>query len=179
MRHRKIGAILLLTTACASAAQQTTTLTATDGSCEVSFPGEFIRHEQVSTDSGRVHVETHTYYVDTSKSKFILIYIDLSPPPRVDLKADEVINSAIAGTLKKVKGRLLAENPLTMNGNPAKAATISAGENIIIDGRFAYVKPRVYELLVHHERGVTPPFEQQFFDSFSVKTTAAPTVMHR
>jgi len=61
-----------------------------------------------------------------------------------------------------------------MNGNPAKAAIISAGENIIIDRRFVYVKLRIYELLVHHENGVTPPFEQQFFDSFSLKTAAAP-----
>jgi len=172
MRQKKICILLLLTTACATAAQETTKLTAADGSCEVSFPSEFIHHEQTSSDSGRVHVETNTYYVEISESKFVLIYIDLSPPP--PLRADEAIDSVIGGTLKNVKGRLLDESPVTMNGNPARAAVISAAENIIMDGRFVYVRPRVYELLVRHKEGVTPPFEQQFFDSFSVKAPAAP-----
>ena len=55
-----------------------------------------------------------------------------------------------------------------MKGKPAKAVTISAGENTVIDGRFLYVKPRIYELIVLHRRGLVPHFQQQFFDSFSV-----------
>jgi len=174
LRQKKICLILLLTTACVIPAQEITKLTAADGSCEVSFPSEFIHHEQVSTDSGHVHLETQTYYVETSESKFVLIYLDPSPLPRVDVNAEDVINSAIGGTLKRWKGRLLSESQLTINGNPAKATIMSAGENMIIDGRFVYVKPRIYELFVHHEKKVTPAFEQQFFDSFSLKTAAAP-----
>lgn len=176
MRQKAICIILLLMTAGATAAQETTKLTAADGSCEVSFPSEFIHHEQTSSDSGRVHVETNTYYAETSESKFVLIYIDLSQPTgtRVDIRADDAIDSVIGGTLKKVKGKLLDERPVTMNGNPARATEISAAENIIIDGRYVYVKPRVYELSVYHKMEVTPPFERQFFDSFSLKATAAP-----
>lgn len=176
MTQKRICTLLLLTAACATAAQEGTKLTAADGSCEVSFPSEFIHHEQVNSDSGRVHVETHTYYVETSESRFVLIYLDLLPPTGtgVDLRADDAIDSAIGGTLKKVNGRLLDERPVTMNGNPARAMVISAAENIEIDGRFVYVRPRVYELLVYHTKGVTPSFEQQFFDSFSLNATAAP-----
>ena len=42
------------------------------------------------------------------------------------------------------------------------------GEKTIIDGRFVYVEPRVYQILVLHRNGDTPEFQQQFFDSFSV-----------
>ena len=35
-----------------------------------------------------------------------------------------------------------------------------------------YVKPRVYELLVLHEKGLIPSFEQKFFDSFSLPQQA-------
>lgn len=173
MRQKKIGVIMLLTTACALAAQQPIKLTAPDKSFEVTFPGEFI-HEQASGDSGRAHFETNSYFFETYESKFILTYIQLSPPPPVDFDGDDAINVAIAEGVKINKGSLLTENPIAMNGNAAKAVVISVGESTIIDGRFLYVKPRVYELLVRHEKGVTPPFEQQFFDSFSLKTTAAP-----
>jgi TonB family protein len=171
MREKKIGVIMLLTTACALAAQQPIKLTAPDKSFEASFPGEFI-HEQGSGDSGRAHFETNSYFFETSESKFILTYIQLSPPPPVDFNSDEAINVAIGRTVENANGRLLTENPIAMNGNAAKAVVISVGESTTIDGRFLYVKSRVYELLVRHKKGVIPPFEQRFFDSFSLKTTA-------
>jgi hypothetical protein len=176
MRRKKSGVILLLATAFAVAAQQPVKLTAPDKSFEASVPGEFI-HEVASTDSGPVHVETHSYFFQTSESKFILTYIHLSPTPPVDLKADDAINTAISATVKLNRGRLLTESPLTMNGKTAKGVVISVGESTVIDGRFLYVRPRVYELLVRHKKGVIPPFEPRFFDSFSVKTTAAPTMV--
>jgi hypothetical protein len=173
MRQKKIGVLLLLTTACALAAQRPNKLIAPDNSFEVTFPGEFIQ-VQASGNSGRAHFETNSYFLETSESKFILTYIQLSPRPPVDFNGNDAINVAIGRAVKLNRGRLLTESPLTMKGNRAKAVVISVGESTIIDGRFLYVNPRIYELIVRHEKGVTPPFEQQFFDSFSLKATAAP-----
>jgi hypothetical protein len=158
--------ILLFTLACPVIAQQSFKLTAPDGSFEVSFPSE-PRHEQNVSDSGPVHVEVHSYSFETAESKFVVTYLQLTPPP-VDLKAGDAIDSALSGTVDNVGGKLLTQGPLIVAGQSAKAAVISVGQNTIIDGRFVYVKPRVYQLLVLHKKGVIPPFEQNFFDSFSL-----------
>ena len=160
------GTILFLTMASAVVAQQSFKLTAPDGSFEVSFPSE-PRHEQNLSDSGPVHVEAHSYSFETAESKFVVNYLHLTPSP-VDLKAGDAVDSAISGTVDNFGGKLLTQEPLTMGGQPAKAAVISVGQNTIIDGRFVYVNPRVYELLVFHRKGVIPPFEQNFFGSFSL-----------
>jgi hypothetical protein len=133
------GTILLLTMASAVVAQQSFKLTAPDGSFEVSFPSE-PRHEQNVSDSGPVHVEAHSYSFETAESKFIVTYLHLTPSP-VDLKAGDAVDSAISGTVDNFGGKLLTQGPLTVAGQPAKAAVISVGQNTIIDGRFVYVNP--------------------------------------
>jgi len=70
MRYVNVGAILLLTIHSVVAAQQPSKLIAPDKSFEATFPGEF-RHEQNISDSGRVHVESHSYSFETPESKFI------------------------------------------------------------------------------------------------------------
>jgi hypothetical protein len=157
MKRAIIGTILLSAVACA--AQQSFKLTPSDGSFEVSFPSE-PHHQEHTSDSGPIHVEAHSYSFETSASKFVLSYVILTPSP-VDLKASDALDSAIGGTLDNVKGKLLAEQSLTMKGKPAKTGIIAVGENTIIDGRFVYVKPRVYQLLVLHRKGVIPPFQRK------------------
>jgi hypothetical protein len=67
-----------------------------------------------------------------------------------------------------VGGTLLSKESVTLRGKAAKAVQISVGEDTVIDGRFVCVKPRLYQLLVIHRKGAQPPFQQQFFDSFTV-----------
>jgi hypothetical protein len=96
-----------------------------------------------------------------------LSYLVVTPSP-ADLKPTDALDSAISGTVDNVGGKLLSQNSMTMAGHPAKAAVIGVGEKTIIDARFVYAKPRVYQILVVHRNGTTPEFRQQFFDSFSV-----------
>lgn len=166
MTRAAISTILLLMMVLAASAQRSFRLIAPDKTFEISFPGE-PRHEQNISDSGPIHVEAHSYFFETPASNFMLSYVHLTPPP-ADLKASDAIDSAIGGTLDNVGGKVLDQKSLTMRGRPAKAVIIGVGENTLIDGRFVYVKPRVYQLLVLHRKGATPSFQQQFFDSFSI-----------
>jgi hypothetical protein len=167
MKQPIFWAVLLLLPVSAALAQQSFKLSPPDRSFAVRFPGE-PRHEQNISDSGPVHVEAHSYSWENSEAKFILTYFHLTPPP-VDLKAADALQSAISGTLENARGKLVAQESLTMSGSPARAVKISVGDKTVIDGRFVYVNPRVYQLLVRHKKDVQPDFEQQFFDSFTVR----------
>jgi len=137
-----------------------------DRSFEITFPSE-PRHAQNTSESGPIHVEAHSYSFETSASKFVLSYVILTPSP-ADLKPTDALKSAISGTIDNVGGKLLAQNSMTMAGHPTEAVVIGVGEKTIIDGRFVYVEPRVYQILVLHRNGDMPEFQRQFFDSFSV-----------
>jgi hypothetical protein len=147
-------------------AQQGFKLTPEDKSFAVTFPSQPV-HQQNESNTGPIHIEAHAYSVENSSWKFVLSYVHLTPLP-TDLKPSDALDSAIGGTLKNIGGKLLSEESMTVSGKPAKAVRITVGESTIVDGRFVYVKPRVYQLLVLHRNGATPPFEQQFFDSFTV-----------
>ena len=163
---RTIALTLFLVTLFAAEAQRIFRLIPPDKSFEITFPGE-PHHQQDVSDNGRIHVEAHSYSFETTASKFVLTYVHLSPPP-VDLRASDALDTAINGTVANVRGKLLDSKAVTLGGNPAKTVKIGVGANTLIDGRFIYVKPRVYQLLLLHRKGVTPAYEQQFFDSFSV-----------
>lgn len=157
---------MALIVASVALAQSAFKLTPPDKSFEATFPGK-PSHEQRLSDSDRIHSLQHAYSLKTTEGKFVLSYVHLTPPP-LDLKANDAIDAAISGTLSNVGGKLLTERSLTMKGRLAKAVTIGVGENTIIEGRFVYVQPRVYQLIVLHRQGVIPAFQQEFFDSFSV-----------
>jgi hypothetical protein len=166
VKRAPAGTIVVLIVASFAIAQSAFKLTPPDKSFEATFPGK-PTHEQNLSDSGPIHMEQNAYTFRTAEGKFVLSYLHLTPSP-VDLKASDAIDAAISGTLGNVGGKLLTEGSLTMKGKPAKDVTIGVGENTIIDGRFVYVKPRVYQLIVLHRKGVIPAFQQEFFDSFSV-----------
>jgi hypothetical protein len=172
MKRSLAIAIAFLVILSSAAAQQVFKLVSPDKSFSVSFPGE-PRHERNASDQGPFHIEGHSYTFETSASKFVLSYAQLTPAP-IDLKPNDAIDSAISGTIENVSGKLLAQKPVNVRGKPARAVTIAVGENTVIDGRFVYVNPRVYQLLVLHRPGATPSFEQRFFDSFTASTLAPP-----
>lgn len=141
-------------------------LTPSDKAFAVSFPTE-PKHEQNVADSGGFRVESHAYSCETSEYKFLLSYSQLTPPA-TGLQPKDALDSAISGTVENVRGKLVTQQEVTWKGKPAKIVTITVGTNTIIDGRFVYAKPRVYQLLVLHHRTGKPQFEQQFFDSFKL-----------
>ena len=130
-----------------------------DRSFEIIFPAR-PKHEPASGD---FHIDSRAYTVENPTSKFVLSYTHLTPVP-ADLTPTQALDSAISGTVENVSGKLLDEKPLTFRGKPAKAVTISIGQSTLIDGRFVWVKPRVYRLLVLHRKGLMPDFAQHFFD---------------
>jgi hypothetical protein len=77
--------------------QQVFKLVPKDKSFEVSFPDE-PRHEQRDSDSGRIHVEAHSYSWENTTSKFILTYVHLTPAP-ADLKPSDALDSAISALM--------------------------------------------------------------------------------
>ncbi|MFI5115294.1 MAG: hypothetical protein ACHP8B_01210 [Terriglobales bacterium] len=147
-------------------AQQAFRFVAPDKSFEASFPGQ-PKHAQKMSESGPFHIEQHSYSFENSEAKFVLSYLRMTPYP-TDLKASDALDGAISGTIDNVSGTLLTKESVTLRGKAAKAVQISVGEDTIIDGRFVCVKPRLYQLLVIHRKGAQPPFQQQFFDSFTV-----------
>jgi hypothetical protein len=167
MKPAMVLVIVMSVAILAPSSQHSFKLIPSDKSFEITFPSE-PRHAQNTSESGPIHVEAHSYSFETSASKFVLSYVILTPSP-ADLKATDALDSAIGGTVDNVGGKLLAQNSMTMAAHPAKAAVIGVGEKTIIDARFVYVEPRVYQILVLHRNGDTPEFQQQFFDSFSVE----------
>ena len=146
--------------------QQPYHLSPPDRSFEVTFPAQ-PKHEQNVSNSGVIRVEGHAYSAENSTSKFILSFAEVTPPP-ADLTATQALDGAISGTVQNVSGKIVNETSMTISGKPAKAVTISVGQSTVLEGRFVWVKPRVYQLLVLHRRGLTPDFEQRFFNSFAI-----------
>ena len=159
-------AILLLALVSAAVGEEPFRLSPPDESFSITFPGH-PKHEQNTDNSGPIRTVAHSYSFETSAFKFVLSYVHLTAVP-ADLRPIDAINSALSGTVENVRGKLLSQDFVMLKGNPAKTAVIGVGENTVIDGRFLYVKPRVYQLLVLHRKGVTPPFQQQFFNSFTL-----------
>jgi TonB family protein len=143
-----------------------------DRKFEVSFPGQ-PNEEEIPSDSGPFHMEGRAYSFQDGTAKFVLSYIDLTPFP-TDLKAGDALDAAISGTVGNVKGMLVRQQLLTLMGVPAKSVLIAVADNTILEGQFLCVKPRVYQLLVLHGKDMQPPFEQQFFDSFTIPMQATP-----
>jgi hypothetical protein len=168
MKNARLAvAVLLAIAIAANGAQTGFKLTAPDKSFEISFPTE-PRHEQYTNNSGSIRVEMHSYTAESSKWKFILTYAHLTPAPS-DLKPDDAINSAVSGTVANVRGTLVSQEQTTVAGHTAKAVKVSIGSKTVMDGRFVYAKPRVYQLLVLYDKGTPPPFEQEFFSSFTIR----------
>ncbi len=125
----------------------------------------------MALDRSPFHFEGRMYSFEDAMAKFVLTYADSVWPS--DLKASDALDLAISGTVGEVKGTLVKEESLTLRGVPAKSALIAVDDNTVVEGQFLSVKPRVYQLLVLHRKGTQPPFEQQFFDSFTIPTPVA------
>ena len=166
MKGALLVTLLFLADTSGAVAQQGYQLSPPDKSFEITFPAQ-PRHEQKLSASGSFRTEQHAYSVENSTSKFVLSYLELTPVP-ADLTPTQALDAAISGTLDNVSGKLVDEKPLTIRGKPAKAATINIGQSTVMDARFVWVKPRVYQLLVLHERSSMPDFERRFFESFKL-----------
>jgi len=153
---------MLLMLVSTSIAQQTFRLIPPDKSFGITFPGE-PRHEHTAS----IHSEADSYSYANSGTRFVLTFFKVTPVPK-GVNANETLRASIDGTVENARGKLITEEPLTVDGRPARKVRISMGQQTVVDGPFVYENASVYQLLVMHRNGEEPSFEQQFFDSFTL-----------
>jgi len=137
-----------------------------DKSFKIYFPAK-PAHESTKTDSSPVRTESHSFFVRRSDAQFMLNYLELIPAPG-DLKATDALEATLAAAMQKNQGVGLTKQSSIIGGYPTMTVQMRCRNGAVLDGRFIYVSPRIYQVMVIHPADKEPAEMKRFFESFAV-----------
>ncbi len=143
------------------------------GQFTINAPETFQETQQsVETPIGTIDI--HTFTAEKRKSAYVVAYSDY--PPQVVTLSDPqlLLDSSRDGALRNLKGNLVKEEKIELNGNPGRSliinATTETGEPATINARLYLVKNRLYQVLVViPEKNADLSKTQAFLDSFTLQ----------
>ena len=145
------------------------TFTASDGSFSVDLPGEpKVETAQAPVDGGGVVPVTMVSVKPSSSTVYMCSYLDDENIGRKS--ADDALNSARDGSLRKTQGTVVSQNRTMVQGYPALDMQARARGNSLLDARFVIAKNRLYIIMA----ATTVPEDreaktiQRIIDSFKI-----------
>ena len=133
--RKRLSVILVVAAAALSLAFQSpsgwTRLDSAEGGFTVLMPGPVAPKDKVFTKSDpRVGTYTaHTFSKTTDKGIFIVGWLDYAPGVNVDARGE--LTSSRDTFVKLLKGRLLSERPLTLEGHPGLEYTAENDQAVV------------------------------------------------
>lgn len=115
-----------------------------DGNFVVQMPGVPVETKNMINGTA-FSTELHTFSVKIGSSVYGVSYFDF--PKDVSLKTpEEVINASRDGAISNINGRLLSEQPISLDGYPGKDVVIEVAKMPPMRMRLFMMERRIYNL---------------------------------
>ena len=145
------------------------TYTAPDGSFSVELPGKpTVETTPVPVEGGSTTPMTMVSVNPTSSTSYMCSYAEDESIRRKS--ADEALESARDGSLRKTQGTLISQKRTTVQGYPALDMQMRARGNSLVDSRLILVGDRLYMVMavaMVPEEGEAKTV-QRMFESFKI-----------
>ncbi len=154
----------------AASAQQWRSFASREGRFTVDFPGTPTVAPPKPIQTAIGSVDMHMFEIDIPNVAFHAVtYTDYPPGTVADAHADSVLQGAKNGAVANVKGTLVDEKKIVVQGNKALDVKISAGQQTIFQ-RLVLVQSRLYQVIVvvPGVRTAAPPEVLHFMQSFVI-----------
>ncbi|HEY3021991.1 MAG TPA: hypothetical protein VGJ32_17460 [Solirubrobacteraceae bacterium] len=138
-----------------------------DCRCSAQFPGT-PQEKTTSTQTQLGSLDTTLITLDVPGVAFYaLAFVDYPRDKVTDKNPDNLLDGARDGAVKKVKGQLIKETKVTMNGSPGRELRIEAPGGMVLHARIYMVRERLYQALVVVPTARADAAEnKKFLDSF-------------
>jgi hypothetical protein len=141
------GLVLLtvLFVGCTSKPAELQQFNSTEGGFSILLPGT-PKYAVETVDSAAGPLVVNTYMVDGFDKAYGVMYTDY-PDAVLETDPQKVLDGARDGAVTNVKGKLLSEAAMTLNGYPGREMNISAGQ-LGVRSRVYLVNKRIYSVIV-------------------------------
>lgn len=139
--------------------------TSEEGRFTVNMPGQPSYNTQpVPTTQGTVTL--HTYLIQHGVMAYGVMYNDVGGEVA---DVQQFLDSRRDGALSTVKGTLVSEENITIDGHPGRELKLKTGDNIQYTGRHYLVNGRFYQVIATAPAGVNADAAiKKFLDSFKL-----------
>lgn len=134
--------------------------------CSALFPGTPQSKTQgMQTKVGTL--EAKMFMLEMPSAFYAMAYVDYPKDAVAKGAPDELLNGARDGAVGNVKGKLVSETKITMNGAPGRELRIEAPGDLNLTARIYLVNQRLYQVLVVAPKAKEGEAEaKKFLDSF-------------
>lgn len=133
--RKRLSVILVIAAAALSLAFQApagwSRLDSAEGGFTVLMPGPVAPKDKVTTKSdAQVGTYTaHTFTKAAEKGIFVVVWLDYAPGVNVDVRGE--LTSSRDAFVRRLKGRLLSERPITLEGHPGLEYTAENDQAVV------------------------------------------------
>jgi predicted Zn-dependent protease len=142
---------------------------ATDATFSIDFPSQTtLDTEPISSEDGTT-IDSLTIFAQPTKyTAYSCTYIDKKYAP--ESSPQKILESARDGSLTKLKGTVISQKNMVIQGFPALDTQAHARDNMLVDLRLILVKDRMFMLMTmaSSEENQESKTNQRFFDSFKI-----------
>jgi hypothetical protein len=139
-----------------------------EGRFAVEFPTPPVRAESpVETPAGPATMHTHT--AKGPSAAYVVAWADY-PPEALQADLEQMFDQTRAGLVANLRGELVSEEKLEIQGRPGRALTLRVGgAGTVLEARLVLVDERLYQVAVVNSEGhADTPEAQRFFRSFEI-----------
>jgi hypothetical protein len=166
-----IAAVILLTCACLISTGPAE-YTSQAGRFSIYAPAA-MRQSKQTVDVEGMSIAIHMFTANVKDQSDMVAYSDYPDEVINQKDPDSLLQSALSGAINNVKGTLISQDDITLDGYPGKEILASAyaanGQEAIMKARFYLVKNRLYMLImVAPKGGLTREETDSFLDTFKL-----------
>ncbi len=145
-----------------------------EGGFSVLLPGAPVEEKQaVQTELGPIEVRTFTFGLKENVGAYVVSFNDYPVELVKQSDPQKMLDGARDGAVRTVKGRLLSEKKITLDGAPGRELRIEAPGTLVIQSRIYLVKNRLYQILAVTQKEKAADAEiTKFRDSFKLVKVA-------
>ena len=176
MKRRKmlvllLGGLLLLAGCGGSGGGDWQTFEASDGGFVVSMPGKPVKNqESLATAVGPLESYSYIYAPSRGKTSFGVDYADYPREVVARNDPERVIDSARDALVTKVRGRLLRQGGIAVDGNPGRELDVALTDGQFVRARIFLVGQRQFQVVaVTPDERTGAADATRFLDSFRLR----------
>jgi len=153
---KKFFGLLAFLIFCTSASAQNSTwktFVSKEGRFSVKLPSRPVS----STENPSPNNVSHGFTVSDKNAEFYVSYSDFKPEQIKSIDSEKLLDRARDGGVANVKGKLLAETKISIDGSPGRDITIElpGGDDLKARARFYFVNNRLYTMVLAGPKAIS------------------------
>jgi len=142
-----------------------------EGEFSIKMPAEPDPASQViDTDLGKVTMHSFSVATNSGNNAYMAMYADY---PTVPGDPAGAVDKAVSGQAESIKGKIVEDKKVTLNGWPGKTARIESADTTFLTAAYM-AGNRIYQVIFVTPKGETIPSDvAEFFASFQITKSAS------